>query len=68
MKCDHGRNARTLQPVSPRKGKQVLSEDSEAEVYEPQAKGEIGAVEDDDDAEDWDDHDLTGTTPRCLEM
>ena len=70
MKCDHGRNARTLQPVSPRKGKpeipEMLSEDSEAEVYEPQAKGEIGAVEDDDDAEDWDDHDLTGTTPKVL--
>ena len=30
--------------------------------------GEIGAVEDEDDAEDWDDHDSTGTTPRCLEM
>ena len=40
------------------------SEDSEAEVYEPHAEGEIGAVEDDDDAEDWDNHDLTVCTSQ----
>ncbi len=70
MKCDQGWNSRTLQPVSPRKGKpefpEMCSEDIEAEVYEPQARKEIGAVEDDDDAEDSDDHDSAGTTPKVL--
>ena len=70
MKCDQSSNARTLQPVSPHIGKpeipEMISEDSDDEAYEHRAEGEIGAIDDEDEAEDWDDHDLTGPTPKVL--
>ena len=44
----------------------MISEDSDDEAYEHRAEGEFGAIDDEDEAEDWDDHDLTGPTPKVL--
>ena len=46
----------------------MASEDCDDEAYEHQSEGEIGAIDDEDEAEDWDDHDLTYPPQGCLTM